>query len=131
MDLFRAELELTRLLPECSQVRVLGEVRGGGGGGGVREGYLSIYLSDLSAEDRKTDGHVWGGAGDDPPSSRVFSDRGVCVGGGEGRMGEGGMGVCLSICLSICLISLLKTGKLMDAFRAGLEMTRLIQSVLR
>ena len=32
MDAFRAGLEMTRLLPECSQVRVLGE--GGGGGDG-------------------------------------------------------------------------------------------------
>ena len=37
-------------------------------------------------------------------------------------MGERGVSVCLSICLS-CLQ---QTGKLMDAFSAGLEMTRLL-----
>ena len=44
MEAFWAGLEMTRLLPECSQVRVLGRL-GGGGGRGVGERGVSIYLS--------------------------------------------------------------------------------------
>ena len=42
------------------------------------------------------------------------------MGGGE----RGGcVCVCVFVCLCVCVISLLKTEKLMDVFKAGLEMT--------
>ena len=43
MDMFRAELEMTRLLPECSPIGVC--VLGEGRGEWVREGWVFVYLS--------------------------------------------------------------------------------------